>query len=744
MDIDLDVFRALTNASILDEQQAANISQQRNRAVLDNEATALLENGEILARYLEHLINLMEHEKIDTNGADIDKLGQIKSGNTPATKLFNWNIIMKELEKIGESVDDDSRGLVIAGDLDMITDILKRMYKKEEILASGEADKHGFSSGGEKPNKREPRKKKVKEGVDILSMDPNKKPNKCDSSLEVILNTLCRNFKMKPKQCAALLTNNNQYLMHAVVKGLKGNFEPVLSWYQEMYSLSKYFADIITLESKKNKKHNTLIMAMNVVKTGCFSHNYDVSQWCLRFITKLIYEFEDTPCTDALYEWFINTTQEGGIKAILYTLKRHSDLIENVVNCFIQFAKGSLIDILKELMRSLYPSPLEYIAIVNDFTHVLSENKEYREEMLSSGLIDFWLEFCVRQADNDGTHSSEERTAAVTFLSDMWVMFTEKLFQREDLGSQILRVLKRASRDRFRPLRLTALSQMFRLLDIFSKTKNSYAPLIYKALAMSLVENHADSTTREYIMQNLELAFDAQPTIPVGFVVEPLVNQLQMAEGVSYHYNSVDFQFFAVIAKHPKLLAAQAIPLIDILAKIYLNDQSYAQCCSRPLMMAISRFINDQGVRDFLVKFMTVSLSMLLALEKGKSAKKVKIPTSMNMNKKNDSKQSKEEKEISRSLKKTFIIELARKIQMLRHSYVNREMKTLVLSTNKRNNEIHGKDNVGCLVLLKYWGDPKAMIDEFMAEEDEREKRRLRRGRKTNILYSQMMTIEAI
>lgn len=240
----------------------------------------------------------------------------------------------------------------------------------------------------------------------------------------------------------------------------------------------------------------------------------------------------------------MNTTQEGGVKAVLYILKRHSDLIESVVNCFIQIAKGSLIDILKELLRTLYPAPLEYVAIANDFTHVLAENKEHREEMLSSGLIDYWLELALRQADGDGTHSQEERTVAIAFIADIWVLFTEKLFQREDLGNQILRVMKRASKDKFRPLRITALSQMFRLLDTFSKTKNSYAPTIYKALAMSLVENHSDATTREYVMTNLEQIFEAQPTIPVGFVVEPLVNQLQMAEGVSYHYNSADFQFF--------------------------------------------------------------------------------------------------------------------------------------------------------------------------------------------------------
>ena len=91
--------------------------------------------------------------------------------------------------------------------------------------------------------------------------------------------------------------------MHSVVKGLKGNFEPVIGWYEELNSISEYFAEIICLEYKKTKKSNTLIMAMNAVKTGCFSHNYEVAQWCLRFITKLAYEFENTVCSDALYEW---------------------------------------------------------------------------------------------------------------------------------------------------------------------------------------------------------------------------------------------------------------------------------------------------------------------------------------------------------------------------------------------------------------------------------------------------------
>lgn len=51
--------------------------------------------------------------------------------------------------------------------------------------------------------------KQVKDGVDILALDPSKDTSECDSSLELILVTLSKAFGMSPKQAAALLTNNN-------------------------------------------------------------------------------------------------------------------------------------------------------------------------------------------------------------------------------------------------------------------------------------------------------------------------------------------------------------------------------------------------------------------------------------------------------------------------------------------------------------------------------------------------------
>ena len=78
---------------------------------------------------------------------------------------------------------------------------------------------------------------------------------------------------------------------------------------------------------------------------------------------------------------------------------------------------------------------------------------------------------------------------------------------------------------------------------------------------------------------------------------------------------------------------------------------------------------------------------------------------------------------LNRRLKKTFIIELARKIQGLKNDDINAHMKGICLSTNKRNKELFNKLSIGILVLLKYWGDPKTLEMRYIQDEEEKERK---------------------
>lgn len=122
--------------------------------------------------------------------------------------------------------------------------------------------------------------------------------------------------------------------------------------------------------------------------------------------------------------------------------------------------------------------------------------------MKKSGILDFWIESCVRQSDNDGKHSYDERIAAITLLAEIWLSFTDHIDQKEEVANSVLQMLKRGSRDKHRPIRTVAVCALFRLLDKFSEEKNSSAPSIYKTLIFSLVENPNDSILRELFYIN--------------------------------------------------------------------------------------------------------------------------------------------------------------------------------------------------------------------------------------------------
>jgi hypothetical protein len=81
------------------------------------------------------------------------------------------------------------------------------------------------------------------------------------------------------------------------------------------------------------------------------------------------------------------------------------------------------------------------------------------------------------------------------------------------------------------------------------------------------------------------------PSIPIGLLIEPLVKQIQVTEGITYFFKIFDFDFFTFLAKHPKLSIQHAIPLVDLLAKVYLNEVVYASAARVPFVMICARFI---------------------------------------------------------------------------------------------------------------------------------------------------------
>jgi len=146
--------------------------------------------------------------------------------------------------------------------------------------------------------KQTPQKpKNIKDGVDIFKMDTSIKPSETESSLEFLLNTMCRAFQIQPRQGAALMTNNNEYLTLVCCRGVKGNFEPVINWYLELFQYSRYFSKLIETEFQKasesnneqsvNKQRNNLYKILQTLSCGLYSQNSDIAERALQLIVAL-------------------------------------------------------------------------------------------------------------------------------------------------------------------------------------------------------------------------------------------------------------------------------------------------------------------------------------------------------------------------------------------------------------------------------------------------------------------------
>jgi hypothetical protein len=68
------------------------------------------------------------------------------------------------------------------------------------------------------------------------------------------------------------------------------------------------------------------------------------------------------------------------------------------------------------------------------------------------------------------------------------------------------------------------------------------------------------------------------------------------------------------VARHPKLTLQNSIQILDLLARLYLNDVCNASAASVPFIMICSRFLDTMQCQEFILKFITITLNQLLLL----------------------------------------------------------------------------------------------------------------------------------
>ena len=111
------------------------------------------------------------------------------------------------MRKVGINLDEDFKKMIIEGDIEMLSEVVKDIYNLKE-------------SKLEIKNEEES-KVEYDDTIDIYHLNTNKAVNLCNNYLEFIVVVLSQELKMSAKQSALLLANHNKLLNSMLIKGQK-------------------------------------------------------------------------------------------------------------------------------------------------------------------------------------------------------------------------------------------------------------------------------------------------------------------------------------------------------------------------------------------------------------------------------------------------------------------------------------------------------------------------------------------
>jgi len=256
------------------------------------------------------------------------------------------------------------------------------------------------------------------------------------------------------------------------------------------------------------------------------------------------------------------------MEAALYSLRSHPQTAEPISTLLLSVFSNRMEELLPTLRHFAGKQFLPFAAELLPFL---------KNPHLYASFEDLLVEFTPELENPKITQ--EHRSLVLSFLVETWflepkiVQGCQTPIDGLSLSEYSLKMLGKACRDKSISLRLSSLALVFKLLSHFAELKNPHAPLIYKSLTFSLLENFSDDVTREFILSNLASIFETVPSIPVAIAVEPLVKQMQNSSDL---LNVFDFEFLLTVAEHPKLQQTQAIQILDLMAKVYLSQPLWA------------------------------------------------------------------------------------------------------------------------------------------------------------------------
>lgn len=87
-------------------------------------------------------------------------------------------------------------------------------------------------------------------------------------------------------------------MAHIIVKGLKGQYEPVVAWYQAVFAALKHLLGLMV----KEEVNGSVSLLLSTLRPGFLSRSLEAAQWTCRVFGRLGRELQERGLQSAAWE----------------------------------------------------------------------------------------------------------------------------------------------------------------------------------------------------------------------------------------------------------------------------------------------------------------------------------------------------------------------------------------------------------------------------------------------------------
>ena len=544
MEVTPEIYAWLTSLEIIDPFSS---SKTEREFFIPEKTCKLMFNGFYFDIMLKNLQNYY-NKFFNKNANYIDNLSLLKPIENENylnedDKFYNWSILFDMLNNFKLNLDKQNISNLLKEDKKYLNELLNTIYDLTNKFASN----------------NENNEKKDNEKINLRKINPQKDYYECSSLLEYLIVSLCKNFELDVRQSVALLSNNRKYLQFICNKGIKNDFSKVKNWLED---LNKNYDLTLKLLLKYPDGMN---ISYATIGSALYSKNYEIIEQCLNLLIKLKNDIGMN------YDWF---NKEG---------------IDNFIFCIIKHQEKN-VEIIGALNELIYENLNEFFIGLRKKVILGGEDKLKVYEFLSTVLS------CVRNIDQNFSNEIKNSIFEIILnenedlcfkISILGNTFLEYLQLNEIQINSIFQIFKIGLNSERENVYTCTIGIIFNILEIFGRMKHRYAPILYKFVVNIFMEsnNFYNDLKREFILQNFEMFFNSNPTIPIDILLNTYLEKISREKII----NLIDFYFIFRIIEHPRIEYDQFYVILKFILEIDYENVDFHYMCNLILKLIFDK-----------------------------------------------------------------------------------------------------------------------------------------------------------